>query len=81
MNNVGRLPLVFMGGGNILPLKNGEGKLTTLRYTRLCLSAYCTHGRQTPVRNETAAVMLSDAAGLWLNSLVFLIPFFLQICI
>lgn len=65
--------------GYILPLKNRERKLRTSCTVLLFSSALiCTQRRQTPVRKETAAVTLPDAVGLWLSSLVFLIPFSLR---
>lgn len=42
----------------------------------------CTHGHQTVVRSETAALPLADPAGLWLHSLVtFFYPFLFKRCI
>lgn len=75
MNNGGRLPLVFMGGGTFCHSKTQRESSQPCTVLLFSSAPICTHGCQTAVRSETAAGMLPDAEGLCLD-FVSLIPFF-----
>lgn len=78
MNNGIRLPSVFMGGGTFCHSKTERESSQPGAAPLFSSVPICTHGRQTTVRSETAAVTLPGAAGLWLDSQVSFIPFFLR---
>lgn len=82
MNNGTRLPLIFMGGGNFLPLKKKkkptERKFTTWRCTSLFLYLFAHWARQTVVRNETAAVAATRSYRLLVDYTCLFYPLFLR---
>lgn len=71
--------MVFMGGGTFCHSETERESSQPCAVLLFSSVPICTHGRQTAVRSETAAVTLPDATGLWLISLVSFIYFFLPL--